>query len=61
MKEYCGCCGREARRGAGYDGMWCVLCKMHVLRFGHLEDRTYFAQTGKPCPFDCTQSAEAKP
>lgn len=50
-RNYCGCCGREM----GY--LWsqfhdfCVKCDPHVLKTGQLPDRTYYAQTGKECPY----------
>jgi hypothetical protein len=50
-QDYCGCCGRECRRGH----LWCQDCEAHLLpseprhRFSH--ERTYFAQHGKECPF----------
>lgn len=58
MPEFCGCCGRQAKRGDGYNGLWCKPCQRHVLRHGHLEERTYFAQTGKPCPLDVARAID---
>lgn len=55
MTEYCGCCGREAKRTDGYDGLFCRDCRKHIgpWRYGQgAEERTYFARHGKPCPFE---------
>jgi hypothetical protein len=50
--EFCGCCGRPAKRGDGYDGLFCRDCRKHTLKAGPFEERTYFAQHGKSCPLD---------
>jgi len=43
---YCGCCGREIACG-----LFCAGCGPHLLS-SRLppEERTYFAQHGRPCP-----------
>jgi hypothetical protein len=47
QQNYCGCCGREI---AG-TGFFCAACAPH-LGSSRLpaEERTFFAQHGKPCP-----------
>lgn len=48
--DCCGCCGRELKRDVGG---WCPDCAKHLLPANVPPwDRTYFAQFGKPCPFD---------
>jgi len=46
--ECCGCCGHEL---SGPGEVWCDPCKLHVGHFGPLEDRTYYARTGRNCPY----------
>ena len=48
-EQSCLCCGGKLRRNQ----LWCMQCKAHViLRYGlAMEERTYFAQHGKDCPF----------
>lgn len=43
----CGCCGEQVLD----DEMWCANCCPHVLSEGAWEDRTYWAQYGRECPF----------
>ena len=47
---YCGCCGNTI--GPGVDPIWwCEACEPHIGASGHAWERTYFALTGKPCPY----------
>ncbi len=54
-KYFCGCCGDTLPTQTA---IWCTKCEFHVLPprrgctpgFG-LEDRTWFAQYGGPCPY----------
>jgi hypothetical protein len=47
-QSYCGCCGREIA-----SGLFCAGCGEHLLSSRlPAEERTYFAQHGKPCPLD---------
>lgn len=52
-EDGCGCCGRKALDGS----IWCDDCRTHVIQPKGIEhiaphDRTFFAQHGKPCPFE---------
>lgn len=46
--SYCGCCGQPCHE----TGDWCDPCAEHVGYSGPPWERTYFAVTGKPCPFE---------
>lgn len=48
----CGCCGRYVE--TFFDDIWCRDCAVHVDRSLYSRrwwDATYFARTGKDCPF----------
>ena len=47
--NYCGCCGRYTLLE------WCKRCRSHVGKSGVAWERTYFALTGLPCPFEIGQ------
>lgn len=51
LHEHCGCCGREVPRCNGLP--WCKDCKKHLNQLNSpAYNQTYFAQFGKPCPFE---------
>lgn len=52
VRNYCGCCARVIRGvGALLSAEWCRDCSLHVAKEGQAYDRTYFAQTGRECPY----------
>lgn len=52
MINFCGCCEGASKTP------WCKKCREHVLRgMGHPSDATYYAQFGKPCPYQVSYDA----
>ena len=51
---YCGCCG-EQLHWADFYKLWCRRCRGHVYPvvgvYVPTHERTYFAQHGRPCPY----------
>lgn len=45
---YCGCCGAETPEP---DDLWCRRCLPHIGTVGPIAHRTWFGQSGEPCPF----------
>lgn len=52
MKTFCGCCGGEME---SQTQIWCNRCKAHVLDTLEFWEATWYAQTGKYCPFTTCQ------
>lgn len=52
MKAFCGCCGGEME---SQTQIWCNPCKAHVLDSLEFWEATWYAQTGKYCPFTTCQ------
>ena len=48
--EFCGCCGNELDECSD-ERLWCYVCAEHVLSYGPIGDRTFFARYGEDCPF----------
>lgn len=51
-KDFCGCCGGEME---AQTEIWCKRCKAHVQGSQPFWKATWYAQTGKYCPFTTTQ------
>lgn len=49
----CGCCGNPVGFVRDqFDREWCKNCEGHVLSYGQMYDRTYFAQFNRECPYE---------
>lgn len=48
----CGCCGSPMATSCD---IWCDRCKGHVAKDLEFWEATWYAQTGKYCPFTTTQ------
>jgi predicted amidophosphoribosyltransferase len=51
-KQFCGCCGGEME---SQTQIWCGRCEKHVTKDLAFWEATWYAQTGKYCPFTTTQ------
>ena len=49
--DYCGCCGSQLPL-LSIGAEWCKQCVYHVGSSGELHNRTYFAITGRECPYE---------
>lgn len=47
--EFCGCCGNEIDESI--DRLWCSVCAEHVLSYGPMWERTFYARYKQDCPF----------
>lgn len=58
-EHFCGCCGHEISATRPVDSDWCGLCESHLDPLTSMAswNRTYFAQFGKPCPYQVGSEA----
>lgn len=59
-RDYCGCCGRDIGPESGnISEPWCRDCRKHVKAWGPQFSRTFFALTGRECPYSFPRGAPA--